>query len=67
MFCGPLVGDREVNESGLGTAPPKLPVLLCSLDHRGPFQQDLGHTAAEPCPRGLCEGGKVARVPRQDL
>ena len=56
MFCGYLlIGDGEMNESGLVTAPLKLPKLLCCSDDLWTFQQDFGHTAAEPCPCGLCE------------
>lgn len=55
MFCGCLVGDGEMNESGLVTVSPKLSTLLCPLDDLGAFQQDFGHTAPEPCPCGLGE------------
>lgn len=50
MFCGHLVGDGEVKEGGLVTAPPKLPILLCSLDYLGTFQQDFGHYCSRASP-----------------
>lgn len=46
MFFRHLIGDGEVSESGLVTAPHKLPTLPCSLDDLGAFQQDFGHTVA---------------------
>lgn len=67
MFCRHLLRDGEVNESGLVTGLHKLPTLPCSLVDPRAFQQDFGQTVAEPCPQGLCGGGKVAGVPRQRM